>query len=151
MPYDRFYYGTIQRIQWKNICSNFIWFLKKKPITPIDFYISKFEYSNKSSVVRVKGLEPPRRKALDPKSSASANFATLAIMVSQEGFEPPTPALEGRCSIQLSYWDDLFPFENKSIISQKVKVFNSFYNTFINFFIIHFKNNLFYIIIIPYW
>ena len=26
-------------------------------------------------------------------------------MVSQEGFEPPTPALEGRCSIQLSYWD----------------------------------------------
>ena len=29
-------------------------------------------------LVRVKGLEPQRRKALDPKSSASANFATLA-------------------------------------------------------------------------
>ena len=29
-------------------------------------------------MVRVKGLEPPCRKTLDPKSSASANFATLA-------------------------------------------------------------------------
>ena len=28
-------------------------------------------------------------------------------MVFQEGFEPPTPALEGRCSIQLSYWNIL--------------------------------------------
>ena len=25
------------------------------------------------------------------------------VMVSQEGFEPPTPGLEGLCSIQLSY------------------------------------------------
>ena len=25
-------------------------------------------------------------------------------MVRQKGFEPLTPALEGRCSIQLSYW-----------------------------------------------
>jgi len=25
------------------------------------------------------------------------------LLVRQEGFEPPTPALEGRCSIQLSY------------------------------------------------
>ena len=29
-------------------------------------------------MVRVKGLEPPCRKALDPKSSASTNFATPA-------------------------------------------------------------------------
>ena len=29
-------------------------------------------------MVRMKGLEPPCRKALDPKSSASANFATSA-------------------------------------------------------------------------
>ena len=30
-------------------------------------------------VVREKGLEPPRRKAPDPKSGASANSATLAV------------------------------------------------------------------------
>ena len=31
------------------------------------------------SLVRRKGLEPPRRKALEPKSSASTNSATLAV------------------------------------------------------------------------
>ena len=31
-------------------------------------------------MVRVKGLEPPCRKALDPKSSASTNFATPAYL-----------------------------------------------------------------------
>ena len=29
--------------------------------------------------VRMKGLEPPRPKALDPKSSAATNYATSAI------------------------------------------------------------------------
>ena len=33
-------------------------------------------------MVQVKGVEPPRRKALDPKSSASANSATPAYIVS---------------------------------------------------------------------
>ena len=32
----------------------------------------------KNKLVRVTGFEPARRKALDPKSSASANFATPA-------------------------------------------------------------------------
>ena len=31
-------------------------------------------------MVRVKGLEPPLRKELDPKSSASTNFATSAFV-----------------------------------------------------------------------
>ena len=46
-------------------------------------------------LVRVKGLEPPCRKALDPKSSASANFATLAKnkMVDLIGLEPMTARL----------------------------------------------------------
>ena len=30
--------------------------------------------------VRVKGIEPPRLTALDPKSSASTNFATPAVL-----------------------------------------------------------------------
>ena len=30
--------------------------------------------------VRVEGLEPPRLAALDPKSSASTNFATPAFL-----------------------------------------------------------------------
>ncbi len=47
-------------------------------------------------MVRVKGVEPPRLAALDPKSSASANSATPAFycwqlkMVSHEGLEPST-------------------------------------------------------------
>ncbi len=31
-------------------------------------------------VVRMKGLEPPSLAALDPKSSASTNFATSAVV-----------------------------------------------------------------------
>ena len=31
-------------------------------------------------MVRVKGLEPPSTMALDPKSSASTNFATPAVL-----------------------------------------------------------------------
>ena len=43
--------------------------------------------------VRLKGLEPPRLAALDPKSSASANSATPAIStmrMSDTGLEPVT-------------------------------------------------------------
>ena len=43
-------------------------------------------------MVRVKGLEPPCLAALDPKSSASANFATLAV-VDLVGLEPTTARL----------------------------------------------------------
>ena len=32
-----------------------------------------------SFFVRAKGLEPPRREALDPKSSAATNYATRAL------------------------------------------------------------------------
>jgi hypothetical protein len=31
--------------------------------------------------VRMKGLEPPRREAPDPKSGAAANYATSAILL----------------------------------------------------------------------
>ena len=33
--------------------------------------------------VRTKGLEPPRRKTLDPKSSAATNYATCAFAITK--------------------------------------------------------------------
>ena len=51
----------------------------------------------KIKMVRVKGLEPPRLAAPEPKSGASTNFATPAfnqnLMVATTGFEPVTPSL----------------------------------------------------------
>ena len=57
----------------------------------------------KIKMVRVKGLEPPRLAAPEPKSGASTNFATpalytfnkvnLILMVATTGFEPVTPSL----------------------------------------------------------
>ena len=49
------------------------------------------------SSMRVKGLEPPRRKAPDPKSGASANSAKPAIMT-RTGLEPVTHWLKVNCS-----------------------------------------------------
>ena len=38
-------------------------------------------------MVRMKGIEPPRLAALDPKSSASTNFATSANSSSLNGLQ----------------------------------------------------------------
>ena len=45
----------------------------------------------------MKGVEPPRRKAPDPKSGASANSATSAFFIflaEDGGFEPPKALLK---------------------------------------------------------
>ena len=39
------------------------------------------EISSLSRLVRTKGLEPPRRQTLDPKSSAATNYATCAFVL----------------------------------------------------------------------
>jgi hypothetical protein len=44
------------------------------------------DFSEPFLFVRVKGLEPPRLAAPDPKSGASANFATPATTTKHNGF-----------------------------------------------------------------
>jgi hypothetical protein len=44
----------------------------------------------------------------------------LISLVRQEGFEPPTDGLEGRCSIQLSYWRGISSIYCKPLIMVKV-------------------------------
>ena len=44
-------------------------------------------------------------RSSEPQSDALGQLRYAhRIMVRQEGLEPPTLCLEGRCSIQLSYW-----------------------------------------------
>ena len=37
-----------------------------------------YQIIKRLSIVRMKGLEPPRPKTLDPKSNAATNYATCA-------------------------------------------------------------------------
>ncbi len=61
--------------------------------------VALYHWVTSAYLVQMKGVEPPRRKALDPKSSASANSATSAFfLVAHPGIEPGTPWLKVMCS-----------------------------------------------------
>ncbi len=65
---------------------------------------------------------------------AKSRFALNRLLTtSQEGFEPPTDGLEGRCSIQLSYWDTYYVKWDALIIITHPKLFSKrIYLTIIN-------------------
>ena len=57
---------------------------------------------NKIYMVQVKGVEPPRRKALDPKSSASASSATPAFSGDSSGTRTPDTMIKSHVLYHLS-------------------------------------------------
>ena len=61
-------------------------------------------------MVQMKGVEPPRLSALDPKSSASANFATSAyyilLLAGIAGFEPTNARVKVWCLTTWRYPTD---------------------------------------------
>ena len=69
-----------------------------EPATPWSQTMCSTKLSYFPLNTRLRGVEPPCPKTLDPKSSASANSATPACLVSHGGFEPPTLWLKARCS-----------------------------------------------------
>jgi hypothetical protein len=47
-------------------------------------------------IVRMKGLEPPRRETPDPKSGAATNYATSAVLITMNEWICKS---DGKCSI----------------------------------------------------
>ena len=53
------------------------------------------------AIVNNHGHALPIGNAADP---VMRSWGALRLVASQEGLEPPTPNLEGSCSILMSYW-----------------------------------------------
>ena len=69
-----------------------IFFISKNKSPTSSYKNQKKNPTRKSDsfcMVRVEGLEPPSREALDPKSSVSTNFTTPAFLITEiyEGFQ----------------------------------------------------------------
>jgi hypothetical protein len=89
--------------------------------------MSIFSNENRKTMVRMKGLEPPRLTAPDPKSGAAANYATSASIQ----YRPPYPLLPGNKSknhIQLPFFAVSEKWEGKFIeyleIMKSINLFN---------------------------
>ena len=81
-----------------------IWRSTNWTISTIMAGVDRFELSHaRVKVLCLTAWRYPNVPTFRLKMWFNSALRTLE-MVRQEGFEPPTPALEGRCSIQLSYW-----------------------------------------------
>ena len=72
-------------------------------------------------VVRMEGLEPPCRKALDPKSSASTNFATSAMLMLEKRYNLSTHALD--CLVRLPAGRQVYQFRHIRKLEGKGSLF----------------------------
>ena len=82
----------------------------------------------------------PHGHPLDPKSSASANFATSAYLVTHPGLEPGTPWLKVMCSTNWangSCHTFCVTLSLYYIFSKKTSDFAKFFKFFQNFFTNH--------------
>ena len=79
------YRGISQKVLSQRCYNQHFLFLIKSEVKNFALFFGSNEKQKKESLskllfyVRAKGLEPPRRKTLDPKSSAATNYATPAL------------------------------------------------------------------------
>ena len=94
---------------------------------PMPYHLATPHYRCRSGISLIlgwsKGIEPLTSRATIWRS---ANWTTTTIeLVLPGGFEPPTSALEGRCSIQLSYGSSLGAGEENRTLATSLEGWGS--------------------------